>query len=750
MISRNVVSLGVAGLLAVAALAHGQTPQQQPLVQAGNFAYLGKFTLPVVDSSGKALTWGGRALGIAADGASLYYGCGNTGAVARMRIPTIGGVGTVMESCAGPANLAQINPGDPNDKLLGGALVWNGRLILSAYAYYDGGHTATSSHFAGNTAGAAAGPYRVGTDKPGLVGGYMGVVPTEWRALLGGPALTGQCCISIISRSSYGPSVSVFNPDDLGNSQTVPSKMLVGYPDNHQELGGYDTVTPYFSGASGVGGVAFPAGTRSVLFVGRYATKACYGVGTTDPALDGQPRSGGGKWCYDPSNPYQGMHGYPYKHMVWAYDANDLLAVKQGAKMPWTLRPYATWYLTDMNNNGYANIKSAAFDPATRRLYVVPDSSDSAPTVHVYEITNAVLQPPAGGTEICGDGIDNDNDGLIDEGCNPGGPEICGDLIDNDGDGQIDEGCNQKKVEICGDGVDNDDDGQIDEDCEADTARPGVPQRLWGSVRRSSVSFKWNPPLTGGKVVDYVLEAGLSPGTTFFAGAVGAGTFVTVPEVGTGRYYVRVRARNANGQSAPSNEVVVSVGCRWRPGRLTGLSATSNQGLVSLRWTDPDGCSGTKYNVTVAATTGGMQTLQTEETSATTLLAKGSYVARVVAEAETGSSDPADLPFTVSGSTCVAPAFRTHLRFVVAGRRIGLFWTPLDPETAKADDAVAPVSYVIEAGTLAGATDIGALPMDRATQLITDVPPGTYYARIRPSNACGGGFASNEVKLVVK
>lgn len=40
-------------------------------------------------------------------------------------------------------------------------------------------------------------------------------------------------------------------------------------------------------------------------------------------------------------------------------------------------------------------------------------------------------------------------------------PEICGDGIDNDGDGEIDEGC----VEICGDGLDNDQDGLIDEDC---------------------------------------------------------------------------------------------------------------------------------------------------------------------------------------------------------------------------------------------------------------------------------------------
>lgn len=54
-----------------------------------------------------------------------------------------------------------------------------------------------------------------------------------------------------------------------------------------------------------------------------------------------------------------------------------------------------------------------------------------------------VVEPPK---EICGDGIDNNGNGQIDENCPPPVEEICGDLIDNDGDGQIDEGCNDPPV----------------------------------------------------------------------------------------------------------------------------------------------------------------------------------------------------------------------------------------------------------------------------------------------------------------
>ena len=53
--------------------------------------------------------------------------------------------------------------------------------------------------------------------------------------------------------------------------------------------------------------------------------------------------------------------------------------------------------------------------------------------------------PPPPPAEVCGDRIDNDGDGQIDEDCSvptvPVQPEVCGDGIDNDGDGATDEGC---------------------------------------------------------------------------------------------------------------------------------------------------------------------------------------------------------------------------------------------------------------------------------------------------------------------
>lgn len=384
------------------ALAQTVSPTSLPLVQSSNMTYLGKFTYPYDDGAGGNLTYGYKTLGMGADGASLYVGC-IYGPVARISIPAIGGVAKVLEPCQKPTNIGAINPGDSNGIYMGGALAWQGKLITSAYAYYDAGGTAKGSHFVGTTVANSTGPFTVGTMNPGFVGGNMGPIPQEWRSLLGGPSFTSQWGLSIIGRTSSGPAFTVFDPAQVGVVNPVPASMLIGYPlSNTNPAVGYygntSTANAVYDMGSGPGGVAFPDGTRSILFIHRVGTTAaCYGEGTTNPALDRQPvpgYNGAVIYCYDLSNMYKGGHQYPYKHQVVAYDANDLIAVKNGTKNPWDVVPYARWYLNDINNNGSADLRGATYDPATKRIYITNENGGGTPEVHVYQLNIGTAVTP--------------------------------------------------------------------------------------------------------------------------------------------------------------------------------------------------------------------------------------------------------------------------------------------------------------------------------------------------------------------
>jgi Putative metal-binding motif len=752
--------LGAARLLLVAVAlvaadtthATAQTdPLTFPLVNLANVTPVGSFRIPAGDGAGGLLDYGGGALGVSEDGKYIYWSCqmDDTG-IAKLEIPALGAIAKVVAPCAGPrrADIAKIHP-DPNQwrPVLGGVLEQGGRITVTAYIIYDAGGTTVSSHWSGPSLSQLQGPFSA-TVKPGMVKSQMAAVPPEWRQLLGGPAMSSAGYTSIISRASYGASVSIFDPKDV-TGHGFPMTMVLGCPHSVASCITYGTPTSNdYNGSERWGGMFIPSGTRTLVAIEREASgPTCYGYATTNQALHGTPYPNAANpspenvpWCYSLELTDlawgKGPKGYPYRLVAKLYDVADLVAVKRGQKLPWNVKQYATVDLPGSSDTEF--VTSGALNPVTGDYYLVRyDHTNGMSTVFVYR-GFAAGGPPPPPTEVCGDGLDNDGDGLIDEGCTT---EVCGDGIDNDGDGQVDEGC---PAETCGDGVDNDGDGQVDEGCVTTSAAPGAPQRLSSSVRRSTVSFKWAPPLTGGRVTEYILEAGVSPGTTIYTAPVGATTSMSVAGVGNGRYYVRVRGRNAVGTGPASNEVTVSVGCGNRPGRPSQLSATTSGGLVTLAWVDPDGCSGTKYDITV-----GSQTVQSDEASFTGVLPAGTYTARVTSRSDVGASEVASVQFTVAGGACPTPTFRTSLQSSVTGNVVSLSWGPLQPDAAERDDRLAPVSYVLEAGSAAGAANIGAFPMGRANQFFTGAPSGVYFVRVRPANTCGGGVASNEVTVVV-
>ncbi len=383
MMQRNstlLAFLGSVALLTTSLAVQAQT--NQPLVRSENLSYKGSFKLPTM--SGNGFTYGGTAISYNPANDSLFVvGHVYDQEMAEVKIPALGGTATVLQSLRDPVGGKLGSIGGSGSRRLGGSLVYKNNLYVTGFVFYDADNAQSTSHFSRSLNlgdSGVTGPYRVGSQGAGFYSGYMGTIPAEWQGQFGGPALTGNCCLSIISRTSYGPAVSVFNPESTAQT----AQALVYYTQANQTLGTYGAsgVHPVFNGTTRVTGVVFPSGTSSVLFFGMTGVgNYCYGEAAA---------------CNDPSNNSKGEHAYPYRAYVWAYNANDLLAVKNGSKQAWSVTPYQTWELSEPNNVVVDfGIGGAAYDPVTNRVFVIRKGTDTPPTVYVYEITNstAVVRP---------------------------------------------------------------------------------------------------------------------------------------------------------------------------------------------------------------------------------------------------------------------------------------------------------------------------------------------------------------------
>jgi subtilisin-like proprotein convertase family protein len=175
------------------------------------------------------------------------------------------------------------------------------------------------------------------------------------------------------------------------------------------------------------------------------------------------------------------------------------------------------------------------------------------------------------------------------------------------------------------------------------------PTGLVTSAIGSGITLAWNRSPAGGAPTYYVVEAGSAPGRSDLANF---STGSAVPSfsasgIGAGTYFVRVRAGNAVGISAASNEATLVVGaggsgsCSSGPGSPSGLQAVVNGSNVTLGWFAAAG--GPTSYVLEAGSFPGAADLAVSDTgsTATTLTATnvggGTYFVRVRARNACGS-----------------------------------------------------------------------------------------------------------------
>ena len=354
-------------------------PHELPLIQSTDLIFERSFPVNSIGWSSEPtdLTDGGQPLALGPDATSLYIGCHKPNWFAHVTIPAEGGTAQfIHEGIEIPYNVSSVD-----SSVLGGMLYHEGRLLSTKFIFYDAGFTAVSSHQSSSDGGTTwTTPSRLGDKNPGYYAGYMCDVPTEWRTLLGGPALTGQGILSIIGRTSFGPAAFAFDPADIDGSETIVPVVDLLYYTFDNPLHSPDVPNELFTRADQLGGCFIVPGTRSLLFVGFHGTGAiCYGQGSPDnPPPPGM--------CYNPLDGAQGEHTYPYRGQVWAYDLNDLVRVKNGEINPWDVQPYAVWALPGVSQDAYRVKRGGvAFDPSSGRIYVT-EIYYSSPRVDVFRV----------------------------------------------------------------------------------------------------------------------------------------------------------------------------------------------------------------------------------------------------------------------------------------------------------------------------------------------------------------------------
>lgn len=388
-----------------------------------NVSYRGAFRIPHGNfgpgtNDSYSFNYGGCALGFNPDGNSgagslFIVGNDQEQFIAEIDIPTSVNSGVLgnLNTATVLQNFFTILTHIPNmDDMNGRAalkigptiMVSGGKIYGTVWVYYDGPGNASDSHFVMSsttlTTATITGLFRLGANgNAGKVAGWMTPIPAARQASLGGmDTMTGQGCISVVSRTNAGPGAYGITKASLSSNTTfntfaqypvtafiATTHMLAGGPhgDSSSLIGPRTPSADLYNECVFLGGCFWEG--DSIVFMGSNAINDTgYGLPQT---FNDTNRTGKGPHSQD------GLYSYE----VWLFDAADYAAVVANTKNPYDVLPYQHAFFDLPFPEGFKRIGGVAFDPVARKVYASQmgaensDNSgpfDSFPIIHVWQL----------------------------------------------------------------------------------------------------------------------------------------------------------------------------------------------------------------------------------------------------------------------------------------------------------------------------------------------------------------------------
>ena len=271
---------------------------------------------------------------------------------------------------------------------------------------------------------------------------------------------------------------------------------------------------------------------------------------------------------------------------------------------------------------------------------------------------------------------------------------------------------------------------------------PTPPTALTADIAGPKVTLNWRPGAGGSAATEYLLYIGTSPWGRDVISGYSVGDALTISgHLPNGRYYARVRARNAGGTSTSSNQVSFIIGKTLTA--PTDFEVTWSGTTATLAWkaTAADSLEDapTGYVVEAGSNPGLLDVGAANVGNVTSVSAEvsaGTYYVRVRSVNELGTSHVTEDIALIAPGAPPAPAGLVETS--AAGEvPVRLRWA--------APAGVAPLGYIVEAGSEPGLSDLAKVQVASVTEFSTEAPPGAYYVRVRAVNEQGAGPASNEI-----